>query len=213
MISPLLGGAAALASNNTIVWSSQAALLAISALCMDIEDLRRKVVETKLLSHVISNLSSPFPNVRCAAAQCARSLSRSINIIKTALLDTDAATAFVQLLDPSEDRLTQLAILAVVCNVFIEFSPLKTVLLEMDGLVERIVELTKVIKPRGMASSARTALSQSEEQDEDTSERMMEVKALLRHHALTAIKNMTYWSSSALKQKTANCLTWEYTVA
>lgn len=192
----------------------QAALLAISALCMDIEELRRKVVEAKLLPHVISNLSSPFPNVRCAAAQCARSLSRSINIIKTALLDTDAASAFVQLLDPSEDRLTQLAILAVVCNVFIEFSPLKTVLLEMDGLVERIVELTKVIKPRSMTSGApSTSIASADEHEGHDPQTMLEVKALLRHHALTAIKNMTYWSSSALKQKTANCLTWEYAVA
>lgn len=181
---------------------------------MDIEELRRKVVDCKLLPYVVSSLSSPFPNVRCAAAQCARSLSRSINIIKTALLDTNAASAFVQLLDPSEDRLTQLAILAVVCNVFIEFSPLKTTLLEMDGLVERIVDLTKVIKPRGMASSSsRATTSQVTQEEEQDSERMLEVKALLRHHALTAIKNMTYWSSSALKQKTANCLTWEYAVA
>jgi hypothetical protein len=161
---------------------------------------------------VIASLSSPFANVRCAAAQCARSLSRSINIIKTALLDTDAASAFVQLLSPTEDRLTQLAILAVVCNVFIEFSPLKTVLLEMDGLVERIIELTKIITPRGMAR-ATSSQAAGVVEEEDESERMLEVKALLRHHALTAIKNMTYWSSSALKQKTANCLTWEYAVA
>lgn len=194
----------------------QAALLAVSALCTDIEELRRKVVEHKLLPYIIRSLTSPFPNVRCAAAQCARSLSRSINIIKTALLDTDAASAFVTLLSPNEDRLTQVAILAVVCNVFIEFSPLKTTLLEMDGLVERIVELTKVIKPRSMARSSsviRPAAGSVKDETEDESPKTMEVKALLRHHALTAIKNMTYWSSSALKQKTAKCLTWEYVVA
>lgn len=186
----------------------------MSALCTDIEELRRKVVEHKLLPYIVRSLTSPFPHVRCAAAQCARSLSRSINIIKTALLDTDAASAFVTLLSPTEDRLTQVAILAVVCNVFIEFSPLKTLLLEMDGLVERIVEFTKVIKPRGIARSSPLQSSGSvADQQEEESPKIMEVKALLRHHALTAIKNMTYWSSSTLKQKTAKCLTWEYTVA
>jgi hypothetical protein len=187
--------------------------LAVSALCTDIEELRRKVVENKLLPYIISSLTSPFPNVRCAAAQCARSLSRSINIIKTALLDTDAASAFVQLLAPTENRLTQVAILAVVCNVFIEFSPLKTILLEVDGLVERIIELTKVIRPRGIAQSTLSHLKTVKDEEEEDSPKTREVKALLRHHALTAIKNMTYWSSSALKQKTANCLTWEYAVA
>jgi hypothetical protein len=183
------------------------------------------VLETKLLPYIVTSLTSPFSNVRCAAAQCARSLSRSINLIKTALLDTNAASSFVELLSPNEDRLTQLAILAVACNVFIEFSPLKTAMLETPGLVERIVELTKIVnKPRRdtlgnpksppSSSSFSHAIGADRDDEEQNMEidKMLEVKALIRHHALTAIKNMTYWSSSALKQKTCACLTWEYAV-
>ena len=199
----------------------QAALLLASALCTDIEDLRRKLIDCELLPFVIAGLSSPFPAVRCAAAQCTRSLSRSINIIKTALLDTNAAPAFVDLLAPAEDTLTQLAILAVICNVFIEYSPLKTCLLEMEGLVERIVSLTRISTSPPAGSQSHSAarkgsidkLETSANQDRPAGDGMQEVLTMLRHHALTALKNMTYWSSSSLKQKTAKCLTWEYAVA
>ena len=176
------------------------ALFAISALCMDIEDQRRKVLDQNLLPYIIAGLSSSFSNVRCAAAQCTRSLSRSINILKTAFLDTDAAPALFGLLSPDQEPLTQLATTAVMCNVFIEFSPLKNVLLDIDGVVERVVAFTR--------SDQATKLH-----DDRSMEKAIRIRALLKHHALTAIKNMTYWSSSSLKIRTTECLTWEYIVA
>ena len=177
----------------------EGALFAISAICADLEELRRKVLEHKLLPHIIIALSSPSSSVRCAALQCTRSLSRSINILKTAFLDTNAAPAFFDLLAPEQGILIHLATSAVMCNVFLEFSPLKTVLLDMEGIVARVVNLTKINRP-----------TKGEERNE---EKTMQLKALLRHHALTAVKNMTYWASSRLKINTTECLTWEYIVA
>lgn len=192
-------------------------LLAVAALCTEVEEMRRQVLEERLLTHVITALASPFPNVRCAAAQCTRALSRSTNLLKAALVDTQAAPALVALLNEHDSPLTQLAACAVMSNVFIEFSPLKNVLLEMDGLVEHVIELTKSVTPRGWTGAAGQtklqAMMAARLEDEQDREKWTQVYALLRLHALAAIKNMTYWSSSALKQKTIQCFGWDYIVA
>lgn len=171
---------------------------------MDVEALRRKMLDSKLLTHVISALTSPFSNVRCAAAQCTRALSRSISLLKTAFVDTGAGSSLYALLHEKEDLLAQLNAMAVMSNVFTEFSPLKGSLLEMDGLVERVIELSKGLHP----STLPTPLSIDSRQG-----RQAHVRTLLRSHALSTLKNMTYWSSSALKVKTTASLSWEYIVS
>jgi hypothetical protein len=85
-------------------------------------------------------------------------------------------------------------------NVFVEFSPLKSILLGMDGLIERIVDFTKISRPVQANEDRRQ-------------ERTQQMRFLQRHHALSALRNMTYWSSSELKLRTTQCLTWEYIVA
>lgn len=174
---------------------------------MDIEEQRRRMLDVKLLPHIIAGSSSPFSNVRCAAAQCTRALSRSISLLKCAFVDTGAGPALFSLLESKETLLTQLSATAVMSNVFTEFSPLKGTLLSIEGLVERIVEFSKISRESQPADNIRGPTSDSWQ------DKMVFVKGLLRHHALSTIKNMTYWSSSALKVKTMTCLTWEYTVA
>lgn len=163
------------------------------------------------MGSIVVALSSPFPGVRCAAAQCTRSLSRSINILKTALLDTHAGPSLQRLLRPEEGTLTHLAAMGVLGNAFMEFSPLKTDLIEMEGLVDRVIELAK---PNISGSFGYIA---EEGSDGNTlnlrrEDRINTARALLRHHALVAIKNLTFWSSSVLKQKTVLSLTWEHIV-
>lgn len=156
------------------------------------------------MAEIVRGLSSPFPGVRCSAAQCTRSLSRSINILKTALLDTHAGPSLHALLSKNESTLTHLAAMGVLGNAFMEFSPLKTDLIEMKGLVERVVELAKP-SPSLESDGRGKPVIRSEK-------RRQAARALLRHHALVAIKNLTFWSSSALKQKTVLSLSWEYIV-
>lgn len=85
-----------------------------------------------------------------------------------------------------------------------EFSPLKTNLVEMDGLVDRVIELAKQNKVEESAQDRQLNLPQESE--------IRIAKSLLRHHALVAIKNLTFWSSSALKQKTVQSLGWDHIV-
>lgn len=179
----------------------EGALLALASLCMDSEDTCRKVAELKLLPPVIASLSSKYSNVVCAATQCTRSLSRSVNILKASFVDTNAGPSLYHLLAHKEHLpLTQLTALAVMSNVFVEFSPLKSILLGMDGLIEKIVDFTKISRPVQANEDRRQEITQ-------------QMRFLQRHHALSALRNMTYWSSSALKRRTTQCLTWEYIVA
>ena len=189
---------------------AQATLFALSSLCTEIEDIRRDVVaNAPLLQHVVAALSSPALGVRCAAAQCTRSLSRSINVLKTALLDTNAAPALAELLlaqsgpDESDNEetelLTQLAGVAVLCNVVLQFSPLKAVLLQTEGLVERVVQMCK---------APESAPARSVAQGGETT-KTRDARNLLRHHALSTVKNMTHWGSTSLKAQTVKCLGWD----
>lgn len=164
------------------------------------------MTDSGLLSYIIDSLSSPFRNVRCAAAQCTRSLSRSINILKTALVDTNAAPALYRLLDPSEDPKAQLAAIAIMGNAFVEYSPLKKPLLELEGIVERVVALARPDRATLSLFATSSTLKGKRERD-------VTVTLLLRHHALTALKSMQYWGVSETKQRTVRCLTWEYIVA
>ena len=65
------------------------ALAAISSLT---DDGRKLVVEAKIIEHIVAAMSHRSYVFRAAACQCTRSLSRSINILRTSLVDAGIAT-------------------------------------------------------------------------------------------------------------------------
>jgi hypothetical protein len=65
------------------------ALAAISSLT---DDGRKLVVEAKIIPHIVAAMSHRSYGIRAAACQCTRSLSRSINILRTSLVDAGVAT-------------------------------------------------------------------------------------------------------------------------
>jgi hypothetical protein len=62
-------------------------LIAIAAATLLKEECRTRAIEAKVLPHVISGLTSKQSNVRLAACQCAKSLSRSVSHLRTSLMD------------------------------------------------------------------------------------------------------------------------------
>lgn len=60
------------------------------------EECRTQAIEAKVLPHVISGLSSKQPNVRLAACQCAKSLSRSVSLLRTSLVDAGVAPPLIK---------------------------------------------------------------------------------------------------------------------
>jgi hypothetical protein len=124
-----------------LVTSSQSALLAVAALSLQEEDLRRGVVDAGLLPAIVGSLRDTSVGVRAAACQCVRALSRSVNILRTSLVDAGAAVPLFELLREDEDDLVKITATAAVSNLLLDFSPMKKALLERSA-IPRLVDLT-----------------------------------------------------------------------
>ncbi|KAJ3191730.1 Armadillo repeat-containing protein 8, partial [Dinochytrium kinnereticum] len=98
----------------------EGALLGISAICSLKEDCRKQVIDSKLLPHIVEAMTDPIPQIRAAACQCTRSLSRSVKNLRTSLVDGGVAIPLIQLLsDPNVQVQTTAS--ATLCNIVLDF--------------------------------------------------------------------------------------------
>ncbi|KAI8378777.1 armadillo-type protein [Choanephora cucurbitarum] len=116
-------------------------LIAIAAATLLKEECRTQAIEAKALPHVISGLNSKYPNVRLAACQCAKSLSRSVSHLRTSLVDAGIAPPLIKLLY-DECHVVQAAACGALCNLVLEFSPMKKSVIEA-GAIARFVEYSR----------------------------------------------------------------------
>lgn len=106
----------------------QGVLLAVAALSLLQEKIRKQVVNADLLPLIVQCLSDESSHaVRAAACQCARGLSRSLNVIRTHLVDAGAAGPLLDLLKDEEPIAVQAMAAATCANLLIEYSPMKEV--------------------------------------------------------------------------------------
>lgn len=78
-------------------------------------------------------MSSSVPGIRAAACQCTRSLSRSVCILRTNLVDAGIAIPLFRLLS-DESLEVKIAATGAVCNLMLEFSPMRRAILEQGAL-------------------------------------------------------------------------------
>jgi armadillo repeat-containing protein 8 len=114
-------------------------LLGIAAASSLTEECRKQVIELKLLSYIVTCLRSTNVGVRAAACKCARSLSRSVKQLRTSLVDAGIALPVFHLLFDS-DQEVQITASATLCNIVLDFSPMKRIVIENGG-VQQLVEL------------------------------------------------------------------------
>lgn len=115
-------------------------------------------------------LSSENKNLRSAACQCIRSLSRSVKNLRTHLLDAGIVDPVIRLLAAEdEDVVVKTAACATLCNMVLDFSSVKANLLE-KGAVDLLL---------GLIRSMNTGL---------------------RLNAVWAMKNLLYLAEPKLKQ-------------
>eukprot|EP00123_Amoebidium_parasiticum_P022845 comp9629_c0_seq1/m.4639 comp9629_c0_seq1/g.4639 ORF comp9629_c0_seq1/g.4639 comp9629_c0_seq1/m.4639 type:complete len:659 (-) comp9629_c0_seq1:155-2131(-) len=105
-------------------------LLALAALCSHREEGRLQLVEGKLLAPAIARLDHARPLVRVAACRCMAALSRSVHLLRTVLPDAGLADRILPLLR-DRDSGVRVEAGAVMCNLLMEFSPMR------KGLVDR----------------------------------------------------------------------------
>lgn len=104
----------------------EASLKALAAICELREESRKQVIEAKVLSHVVAALAHPEASIRGAACLCLKSLSRSAKNLRTSLMDAGVALPLFKLLSDDSVQVKEAAC-AAVCNIVLEFSPMKKV--------------------------------------------------------------------------------------
>lgn len=117
----------------------QSALLALAAIALYKDDYRKQIIEAKCVPLIVTAMASPSASVRSAACQCARSLSRSVTMLKTSLVDTGMGAAVLGLLDDTDVEV-QTEACAVLCNLVLEFSPVRKQILD-GGVLRRLAAL------------------------------------------------------------------------
>lgn len=113
-----------------------------------------------MIPTILASLSHRHVGVRFAACQCVRVLGRAVKVIHTNIIDSGLGTTVFQIFKKQdEDRNVTNAALSAVCNIVIDFSPLRPVRLTVcswgsftelnlllqdfmeNGLVERLIQL------------------------------------------------------------------------
>ncbi|KAJ3311832.1 Armadillo repeat-containing protein 8 [Boothiomyces sp. JEL0838] len=116
-------------------------LQAVAAVSSITEECRRQIIDLKLIPHIVGYLEHPNVAIRIAACNCARSLSRSVKSLRTSLMDAGIALPLFKLLFDS-DLNVQITATATVCNIVLDFSPMKKIIIEQGG-VKQLVALVK----------------------------------------------------------------------
>lgn len=97
------------------------------------------MIDEKLLPYIVAGLSIHNGPIRSAACKCIKSLSRSVKNLRTSLTDAGIAKPLYKLLFDTNVEVLVMAS-AAICNIILDFSPIKKSIIDMGGIV-RLVEL------------------------------------------------------------------------
>ncbi|ORZ19004.1 armadillo-type protein [Absidia repens] len=121
-------------------------LIALAAATLLKEECRAQAIDNKILPHIVTALQSKYLNVRLAACQCAKSLSRSVSNLRTNLVDAGIAPPLIKLLH-DESLIVQAAACGALCNLALDFSPMKKSVIDA-GAINKFVEYSRSSDPQ-----------------------------------------------------------------
>jgi len=118
-----------------------AAFKAFAALGETQEDIRRSIIEGEnIISHLKFGLQDDSLEVQVAALSCLHSLSRSVKQLRTSLLDAEVWQPLLKLIKTEDKDLVRTSS-RTLCNLLLDFSPSKDILLQQEGTVELLSKL------------------------------------------------------------------------
>lgn len=85
------------------------------------------MLKAQLLPLILDSFVHPFVGVRAAACHCIRALSRSVSVLRTDMVESEAQGLLVWLLREEENEVVKVTATAAVANLLLEFSPLRQV--------------------------------------------------------------------------------------
>jgi hypothetical protein len=121
-----------------------AAFKVFSALGANDEEIRKRIAETEnLMPSLVSALDDPNPELRKSAIRFLLSLSRSVQLLRTTFQDHPMWKPLLNILTNPETPVDiMLLASSAMCNLLLEFSPSKELILE-NGAVKLLCELTR----------------------------------------------------------------------
>eukprot|EP01112_Ceratiomyxa_fruticulosa_P015863 TRINITY_DN4730_c0_g1_i1.p1 TRINITY_DN4730_c0_g1~~TRINITY_DN4730_c0_g1_i1.p1 ORF type:complete len:746 (-),score=130.66 TRINITY_DN4730_c0_g1_i1:46-2283(-) len=119
---------------NLQLFQKQANIMSsLAALSFHIESSRRQLVTHAVLPQTVVSLGSTFAPLRAAASRVFRSMSRSARSLRTSIVDVGAALPLLKLLDDKDLEVLNAAS-AAVCNLVLDFSAVKKLVLDNGGI-------------------------------------------------------------------------------
>jgi armadillo repeat-containing protein 8 len=113
----------------------------LSEICSLKELGRKKIIDSKVLPLIVNCLSHENKEMRIIACKCIKGLSRSTPHLRTCLIDSGVAEPLLKLMQDDSDSIKIISS-ACVCNIVMDFSPMKKFFIENKG-VEILVNNTK----------------------------------------------------------------------
>lgn len=114
-------------------------LTALAALTSDVDSARDAVISYEVLPTIVDSLEDKDVEVVLAAVKCIRSLSRSVKIVRRDMANETIGRILLSLLT-SENELVRRCASAALCNLVLEFSPVRSVVLDNGG-TDALVDL------------------------------------------------------------------------
>lgn len=118
-----------------------AVMTAIAALCGEYDDAREKVISEQVLPYIVDGLAGNEADVVLACVKCIRSLSRSVKVVRRDIANNNIGRILLNLLS-AKNREIQRFSSATLCNLVLEFSPVRAIVTEIGGTNKLICLLT-----------------------------------------------------------------------
>lgn len=168
---------------------TQAAFLALAALGSSEEPIRKKIFSNpSVMQHLVKSLTEPDRKTLKSALTCLLSLSRSVQQLRTTFVESSVYKALRNLLNTTSDDILIL-VLAILCNVSVEFSPGKQQFLDTET-IEKLCSLTHRTDP-ALRLHGMWILMNIVYQDRNQNLKFQIVNTLGMNHVIDLIDNET----------------------
>jgi hypothetical protein len=127
--------------NKIIIENS---LYCLSELCSFNEESRKQIIQFKILNsiiHFLNSNDSKLESIKIAILKFIKSLSRSIRNLRTNIIDSQIQIPLFNLINHNNLQIQENSI-AILCNLVLEFSPIKNQLIQ-NGILNKIINKIK----------------------------------------------------------------------